>query len=485
MIDTRVSSHHRDLIRMEKNPSYVPDLLFIKLPPQIAEGLFPVDPHGKTSLDLSNWRLAGYLFHEWIHYVHNVSTLNGLYAFASMINMWANFRHKLDGLGQSVDANVLNDYAASSVKRTHLYRKEAARYERNMFSVLRKTSDYVTIVSVKELTQSLPEQVPGHEAERVSVISCEAENPIDQTLVTFEVGTVEILEGIAFMLEEKLLMANGELPSDIKTAPYKLLQSLARHLVHDIENDQIIAIAIAALQTDDPPLNLVRTLRKMLDVAVDTRMAWLEGRAKAYLKAYEKVVDDTIDKTAALFPLSEPMGDAVKDLLRIISSKIALRMQAPFFELLMLKQIKDEEKDVRADLLGRIIAEFTCPRILVMSSSNDKTIAKDLICNWGSPFVTQEALFGSQKLHAALHYLLLHLSDDGFFATDKITASEERKRCPFYTACDYPLRHDQPDLCAHRPWESLAIQTDPRFACWYRAGVRATRPYEFDDFHPS
>lgn len=469
---------------MENPPSYLPDLLFIKLPPQIAEGLFQVDSHGKTSLDLSNGHLAGYFFHEWIHYVHNVSTLNGLYAFASMINMWANFRQKLDNLGQSVDVNVLTNYAAASVKRTHLYRKEAARCERNMSSILRDTSVYVTIVSVRELTKPLPERLLGHEAERVSVISCDAKNPLNQDPITFEVGTVEILEGIAFMLEEKLLMANGVLAADIRTAPYKLLQSLARHMVKDVENDQVIATALAALQTEDPPLHLVKILREMNDVAVGVRMAWLGERATAYLEAYQELIAETIGMTAALFPISEPMGNAVKELLGIIRSKISLRQDAPFFELLMLKQIKDANEGCRADLLGRIIAEFTCPRILAISGSGNNAIAKDQIYNWGSPFVSQESLFGAQKLHAALHYLSLHLSDDGFLATNKITASEERRRCPFYNACDHPLRSEQPAICACRPWESLAIPIDPREACWYRAGLRATRAPELDDFHP-
>lgn len=469
---------------MEKNPSYIPDLLLIKLPPPVAEGLFRVDPNGKTSLDLSNWRLAGYLFHEWVHYVHNVSTLNGLYAFASMINMWANFRHKIDSLGQSVDVNKLTVYAESSVKRTHLYRKGAARYERNTSSVLRDTNAYVTIFSVKEITEALPEQLLGHEAERISVVSCEAESPINRAPITFEVGTVEILEGIAFMLEEKLLIANGELPASIRTAPYKLLQSVARHVVNDIENDHVIAAAIASLQTEDPPLYLVRILREMNDIALDARMEWLEQLAKTYLARYRQLIVETIDMTSALFPCSEPMGDAVKELLSIISSKIALRRDAPFFELLMLKQINESRREDRADLLGRIIAEFTCPRILAISSISNEKIAKDQIYNWGSPSVSEESLFGAQKLHTALHYLLLHLSDDGFFSTNEITASEERKRCPFYNACDYPLRHEQPDLCARRPWESLAIPMDPQVACWYRAGVRATRPPELDDFHP-
>lgn len=467
---------------MEKNPSYIPDLLLIKLPPQIAEGLFRVDPHGKTLLDLSNWRLSGYLFHEWIHYVHNVSTLNGLYAFASMLNMWANFRHKIDSLGQSVDANRMTVYAESSVKRTHLYRKEAARYERNMSSVLRNTNAYIATFSVKVVTEPLPNQLLGHEGERFSVISCEAESPINQAPISFEVGTVEILEGIAFMLEEKLLIANGEFPADIRTAPYKLLQSVAKHIVNDIENDHVVAAAITALQTEDPPLCLVRILREMNDIAVDARMAWLERQAKTYLTTYKQLIVESIDMTSALFPCSEPMGDAVKELLSIVSSKITLRQEAPFFELLMLKQIKDSDSEDRADLLGRIIAEFTCPKILAISGFSNEKNAKDQIYNWGNPSVSEEALFGAQKLHAALHYMSLHLSDDGFFATSQITASQARKCCPFYSACGYSLRHEQPDLCAHRPWESLAIPMDPRVACWYRAGVRATRPPEFDDF---
>ncbi|AQV99267.1 hypothetical protein BJN34_35925 (plasmid) [Cupriavidus necator] len=463
-------------MKNEKSPSYVADLLFIKLPPQIAGGLFAVDVDGNASLDLSNPHLAGYLFHEWIHYVHNTSTLNGLYAFASMINLWANFRHKLDDRGQSVDARVLTAYASASVKRTHLYRKEAARLERNESSPLRNTTSAVTIVSVKERTEALPERLPGHESERLTVVVCEATSPIDQSPITFEVGAVEILEGVAFLLEEKLLMANEELPTPIRTAPYKLLQSLARYTVEDIENDQVIAAGIAALQTDDPPRTLLLILREMNVIAVDARMTWLEELAEAYLAQYGPLILETINKTAAQFPISEPMGSAVKELLGIISGKIALRMRAPFFELAMLKQVKEEEKKHRGDLLGRIIAEYSCPRILAIADRCDDQVSEDQIFHWGRPSVSQEALFGAQKLHAALHYVLLHLSDEGFLATDKITASEERRRCPFYDACTYELRGEQPDICARRPWESLAVPTDPLEACWYRAGVRATRP---------
>ncbi|CAG9166084.1 hypothetical protein [Cupriavidus pampae] len=460
----------------EKSPSYVADLLFIKLPPQIAGGLFTLDVNGKASLNLSNPHLAGYFFHEWLHYVHNTSTLNGLYAFASMINLWANFRHKLDDRGHSVDERVLTDYASAVVKRTHLYRKEAARLERNASSPLRETASAVTTISAKERVEALAERLPGHDAEHLTVVVCEAKNPIDDSLITFEVGAVEILEGVAFLLEEKLVMANEEWPTPIRSAPYKLLQSLAQNVVEDIETDQIIATGIAALQTDDPPGTLLRTLHRMKFIAADARMTWLEDLAATHLEKYVPLILEMIEQTAGHFPLSEPMGNAVRELLGIISGKIALRIRAPFFELAMLKQIKDEKKEQRGDLLGRIIAEYSCPRVLAMGSMCDDQGGEDQIFYWGRPSVSQEALFGAQKLHAALHYVLLHLEDEGFLATDKISASEKRKRCPFYDACTYELRIEQPDLCAHRPWESLAVPTDPLEACWYRAAVRATRP---------
>ncbi|MCM3606186.1 MULTISPECIES: hypothetical protein [Cupriavidus] len=468
-------------MKTKDSPSYLPDLLFIKLPALIAKDLLPEDADGNVSLDLSHWRLNGYLFHEWLHYVHNTSTLNGLYAFASMISMWANFRHKLDHRGQSVVGNVLTDYAAASVKRTHLYRRDAARRERNMGSVLRNPDARVTVVSVAEQTEVLPAALPGHEPEPVTVIVGAAQTLPDQLAVSFEVGTVEIIEGVAFLLEEKLLMTQGLLAQNVRTAPYKLLQLVARHMVDDIPDELVVAAGITALQTADPALALMRMLREMPSMPPAARMAWLEASAKASLCDYEPLIADVIQKTAVLFPVEEPMGIAVKELLDLISSKMVLRRHVPFFELTALKELKAAAcEDHRADLLEMMLAEYSCPRILAERERAEDTIGKDRIYGFGWPSMSEASLFGAQMLHGALHYLSLHLNDEGFVATDQMTAGGERKRCPFYDACEYDLRRTQPTLCAHRPWDSLAVPTDPREACWYRAGVRATRPPQHD-----
>lgn len=465
-----------------ESASYAADFLLIKLPPDVADGIFDVDSQGKVSIDLTNWSLAGFLFHEWIHYLHNVSTLNGVYAFASMVNMWANFRHKLDRSGKSVEANTISEYAESSVRRTHAYRKKAARYERNMTSVLRESTNSLKIQTVEAITEDLP-QLLDHQVEHVSVLSCETEGSPDEASIRFEVGPVEILEGIAFMLEEKFLMIRGELPTNVKTAPYRLLQSIARHVVCDIEDDCVIAAALTALQTDDPPLALLTILRDLSKKADNERMAWLENLLRGYLAAYRSLIDDALIQTIQLFPVTEPMGEAVKDVARIIRQNIKWREETPFLELLMLQRLKSENEETLPERLLYVMANYSCARILARAPRGAPSATLDQVYHLGAPPTSPHLLFGAQKLHSALHFLSLHLSDDGFVATTSISASKERKCCPFYTACDYQLRHEKPDLCADRPWESLAIETDPANECWYRAGVRVTRRPE-GDFDP-
>jgi hypothetical protein len=327
----------------------------------------------------------------------------------------------------------------------------------------------------------LPAALPGHEPEPVTVIVGAAQMLPDQLAVSFEVGTVEIIEGVAFLLEEKLLMAQDLLAQNVRTAPYKLLQLVARHMVDDISDELVVAVGIAALQTADPTLALMRMLREMPSIPAATRMAWLEASAKASLCDYEPLIADAIQKTAALFPVEEPMGITVKELLGLISRKMVLHQHVPFFELAALKELKAADEDHRADLLEMMLVEYSCPRILAVRERADNTIGKDQIYAFGwRPSMSEALLFGAQMLHGALHYLSLHLSDDGFFATDQLTAGGERKRCPFYDACEYDLRRTQPTLCADRPWDALAVPTDPREACWYRAGVRATRPPQHD-----
>jgi len=70
------------------------------------------------------------------------------------------------------------------------------------------------------------------------------------------IGVIEILECLAYLLEERYLVAKGELPSVPNMAPYQLVSKLARHISPNMTRDNIIRMCICSLQSADPALSL-------------------------------------------------------------------------------------------------------------------------------------------------------------------------------------------------------------------------------------
>src|SRR5579863_4866619 len=67
--------------------SFLPDYLVIRLSKNLTAFANPNDIEGFTT------QTMGYFFHEWVHYLHNVSTLHGITAFENALGIWSNFRH--------------------------------------------------------------------------------------------------------------------------------------------------------------------------------------------------------------------------------------------------------------------------------------------------------------------------------------------------------------------------------------------------------
>jgi len=279
------------------------------------------------------------------------------------------------------------------------------------------------------------------------------------------------------MIESRYLLTYNQFSNIPKIAPYQLLLKLSRHIASDIDDDDIIACGIAALQDNDPPAGLWRILHavKGLDPA-NRRSAVAHVTARHLYQSWNSI-EALLRQTDNHFPNDEAMGNAVKHLTKLMRASIVRRRDDPLFELHILDRLKRNDESTRAAALKSIISELSCCRILSTAGGKADTIGRDEIVSYRHRDADAEELdFGHQKLHAALHFTLLHLKSDGFSETESIDVSEKRRRCPFYTACTHELRHQQPNLCAHHPWESIMIKTDPRIACWYRAGVRATRP---------
>lgn len=68
-------------------PTYRPDMQVMTLPADLEAGLDPNQPD--IQLTPSGKAIV---FHEWIHYLHNVSTIHGLASLSVLLKLWSNFR---------------------------------------------------------------------------------------------------------------------------------------------------------------------------------------------------------------------------------------------------------------------------------------------------------------------------------------------------------------------------------------------------------
>jgi len=454
------------------NPSYVADFMLIKLPPELASLI----SQEHADLRLDNPTEASLLLHEWIHYMQNISTISGIYAFASMIHLWAHFRSTIDTSGESVASQKLNDNANNAVMRTHSYRATARQQRVNGGPLSEERADF-SVVSATTRETPLAACLPGEDEEKATLVECGIQVGSSEEIVVAEVGTLEIMEGLAWMIESRYLYTYKQFSKIPKIAPYQLLLKLCRRIVPDINDNDAIACGIAALQDRDPPAGLWRILHGVKAVNSASRRSTVAHLTSHHLTQSWNLIETLLRQTDDHFPNDEAMGNAVKHITSLMRSSMVRRRDNPLFELDTLDRLEQINETTRATALRDIIRELSCCRILSTAGGKPDTIGRDQILSYGHRGTNAEEFdFGHQKLHAALHFTSLHLKDDGFSETSSVDVSDKRRECPFYTACTHELRHHMPNLCAHHPWESIKIKTDPRVACWYRAGVRATRP---------
>jgi hypothetical protein len=448
---------------LKKNPSYAADFMLMDLPSQF-NYMFSED-----GLDFSNPSPTSMFLHEWFHFIHNISTVNGVYAFFSMLQMWSHFRNTIDVQGRSASERTLSEDAIDEINRVFQLRMAGRRKRDVPASLHQKTDMSSTIDSFRRVSTFITAD-PLRGYEEVTTIKCKLR--LEDNIEEIEIGVVEILEGVAWMLEGKYLLSEGQFPTPIEIAPYQLIKKLVAHCLTDIDDDVVIACGLASLQAIDPPKALCDLLEVLPDKSPDERMQFLARQTQTMLSYQRETLEKVFNDMASRFPVDEPMGLAVKNLLRQMQDNLAIRRFQPFFEFDLIRLAKDDPEHLKS-----VISTFTCCRILVRSSGPDDQIGRDTMYKYGfSDANGDELMFGMQKLHAALHFVLLHMSEEGLSTTEDLTVGSSRRECPFYTSCTYLLRNDRPEICKSEPWVSLSIPTDPLEHCWYRSAVRSTRP---------
>ena len=96
--------------------SYLPESQIITLSKD-----FPALTDPEKLSGFTNPLQFGVFFHEWIHFLHNISTINGFSVFCTQIILWSNFRWAMDNQDVCIGSSSMDQNNIEFNKRFYSY----------------------------------------------------------------------------------------------------------------------------------------------------------------------------------------------------------------------------------------------------------------------------------------------------------------------------------------------------------------------------
>lgn len=402
-------------------------------------------------------------FHEYSHYLQNISTLSGFSHFSTELDLWWLFRETVDrNTLVSAGSGILSAQRRGWIQLyTTLWQTSlgsiypvqgplpnAAQFTVRTFHVQATNVPLVNGIATRSLLEIHGTAVDGTTG-----------HPIP---VTFQFGTDALTEGLAALLQEKLALGLGGQAPILPVFPYEVLRSLASHIAAGIDEYSLAMLATLALQSNDP----VQALHGMLlqwanDPDVPNRLANIVAIEVPDTTAkITTILLTDIPRLRGAFTGAGEIGRGIVTVIGRFEDALKHRVQYPFFDIDAAFSPGPGAR-VPFALLNRH------PACLVLQESSNQ--APDELFEFGPPAAAQtDAL---SVLHSAFQFYFAHLRVTTFAPTGQI----QTQICPFFSSCQLPLRNRDPQICQTKPWDGPHWQGwGGPDRCWYSRGVASS-----------
>lgn len=439
--------------------SYMPDMQVMTLKPTFEAFVDPDIPGGFSTPE----QVAIFL-HEWIHYLHNVSTMLGLMTFCNLTIVWSNFRWTFGEDGWSHGAMDIDAAQAQDIERQYGYMQTLRGKRSNTLPQDAEPEEvHFTRVTVVPADTGSPDELKLLACDVEHLRSTGASPQTHQLLV----GTHDILECAAFLLEERAAIAMGTVPIPPPFDPYLLVLGIARLLAPSLGKEEVLMATLASLQHPDPP----RVLLQVLACGEHARRAGenperaIRNEGTRLLEACWPSAEETLRLLEDMFPLDEPMARVVKQTIARLRANMTRRRQNIFFELDIVERLR-----IDITSLNESIRLYGAPVLIQQRQGHDDLLGRDLMYEFQlQEMPVDELSEGWRLMHAAYRFVGAHLRGGRLRCSNEAAFT----RCPFYTACDDEYRKRHPEHCRQQPWLAATSETS---SCDYGRAVRITRP---------
>ena len=399
------------------------------------------------------------LFHEYLHYLHNVSTYAGFKNFLIFQSL----------LGLFSEAVIGRTLETDSTTRNHHYEQLLELLDRLQgVPTAEDDADDLLVVAVKyeSWAVNLPGKDPiGGESAMVCVQPSILGSAGDEFICEF--GQYAIEEGIAYELEQLVDEAGGGGPLPFPGAlPYFLLRRVAEDVVGArLARPDLVRCAILSLELPSPGPFLLRLFERCRDVenpanCIDEAARDLARSRPKRMALVLSEVDDLVRNYSGRGLAAAGMQELAA-LMREFAEK---RTSDPTFE---LAPFSSGKADLEA-VVQLLHAVTPCNAVQEFEGSPE-AVARDVLLAFGPDRTTGgfSRTDGLAALQCIVHYLSCHLGELNFLPPP----SDDPKvtRCPYYTSCTLEFRVQDAAICRNAPWKRM--ENDP--TCWYGSGAAA------------
>lgn len=423
---------------------------------------FPALEDPKNPVGFTNPIQFSFFFHEWIHFLHNISTINGLSLFCTQLILWNNFRWTMENQDVSLGSSHINPELIDNNKNHFSFIISNRKRNTCTLPSYAKNKDIYFDAHEIEFLKYADGQVTS-----TSLIKCKV--TFNNNSYALDIGLLEILESVAYMLESKCAQEMNATPQESPFYPYHAVNGLTKKVAPSLTSDDLICCMLASLQSNDSPRVLLNLLIEMESLEAACRYEKLVSHVKKQLNELAEVTNTSINQIINLFPVNEPMGNFIKLTLRRIKNNLGFRIQDPFLEINIIKKISKNPLE-----MNDIIRKFGGCTIIQKRNNDPESPECDVMYDFELPENNESTLFGSKKLHACFHFILLHYRPSGEILKTENLPNSPRNRCPFYTVCGASLRVSNSEICNLKPWKSMSCASSE--GCYYAAAMIATNP---------
>jgi hypothetical protein len=457
------SFHEEEVLRSGTSGVYSPHSLILNI-----ESLADLSPEDVCIEDESTFpQIMALHVHEYIHYLHNLTTRSGLSCLTDMfLLVQPLLRQKI---------NEETGEGAETAQQCHL---------RMVFDSIRKSKGYV---------QDIPSGFAWHPVKKWEFSQLTDSHPLmpealmdPEQQITFNVRAVFfnnselefrlmpgldfITEGIAYEIERDIRKRAGtsafEVDANTPSFPYLAYGPLLEFLAGGkVSSDERVIIGTMALLATSPSVAL-------------TSLSKLQGREEGTLGAavFTTIVKDILEGfdnyseyfCETLIPMfyqvfsgSEILTKGMQVYEKLILKGLNSRRERQCLELAFLREHMNIKNfnNIAATLLERVVFQGKPDSAIEIRWEGGKESVVTMSPDMHEAFAI---------LQSCIHYVQQHLTNGGLETKKPLRSTP----CPFSGACTVEHAAGGPEVCRSRPWDAKNIAKNSAL-CTYQAGINA------------